>query len=43
MRLLPVGADAVLVELESTEQAMALYDAARSAGLEARVVQDVLG
>ncbi|HET7735138.1 MAG TPA: allophanate hydrolase subunit 1 [Nocardioidaceae bacterium] len=36
MRLLPVGAAAVLVEVESTDEAMALYEAARASGFAAR-------
>lgn len=36
MRLLPVGAGAVLVEVASTDEAMALYEAARASGFEAR-------
>lgn len=36
MKVLAVGADAVLAELDSTEEAMALYEAARADGVEAR-------
>src|SRR4051812_48666794 len=36
MRLLPVGPDAVLVEVGSTDEAMALYEAARASAMAAR-------
>lgn len=38
MRLLPVGRDAVLVEVDSTPEATALYVAAFEAGVEAREI-----
>ncbi len=38
MRLLPVGPDAVLVEVESAEEAVALYDAARAEDVDAREI-----
>lgn len=38
MRVLPVGPDAVLVEVDTTEEAMALYDAARAAECDAREI-----
>ena len=38
MRLLPAGAEALLVEVATVEEATALYAAARAAGREALVV-----
>ncbi len=38
MRVLPVGTDAVLVEVGSTQEALALYDAARREGVAAREI-----
>ncbi|HSV39084.1 MAG TPA: allophanate hydrolase subunit 1 [Nocardioidaceae bacterium] len=38
MRLLPYGPHAVLVEVDSTEEAMALYEAAIASGVDAREI-----